>query len=227
MVDRAILLSHPTFQQDNLKMVIKVLLNNDYPIEFIFNTINSRLDYLFMKQKRERIISNNDNSNECTDRKRWFTIPYIHSISNRFKNITKDLDTKISYFSLNKLGSIIRGHKDILPNMSQKNVVYKILCKDCDASYVGQTCRQLKTRISEHKNHIRWNTNTQSVITEHRINNDHDFDWDNVLILDKERFLGKRLISEMLYIKCQDNGLNRQADTEYLHHAYTCILERF
>jgi len=30
-----------------------------------------------------------------------------------------------------------------------------ISCKDCDASYVEQISRQLKTKISEHKNHIR------------------------------------------------------------------------
>jgi len=31
MVDRAILLSHPIFHRDNLRMIIKVLLDNDYP----------------------------------------------------------------------------------------------------------------------------------------------------------------------------------------------------
>jgi hypothetical protein len=93
---------------------------------------------------------------------------------------------------------------------------------------VGQTSKQLKTRISEHKNHIRRNTNTGSVITEHRISRGHNFDWDNILIPDRERFLGKRLnISEMMHIKYQDTiVLNRQADTEYLY-AYTCILKRF
>jgi len=41
--------------------------------------------------------------------------------------------------------------KDKLPQWSHTNVVYKIECKDCDASYVGQTSRMLKTRIKEHK----------------------------------------------------------------------------
>jgi len=80
----------------------------------------------------------------------------------------------ISYFSLNKLGIIIKEHKDTLPNLSQKNVVYKLSCKDCDAIYIGQACRKLKTRINEHRNHIRRNTNTESVI--HRMNLNHDFD---------------------------------------------------
>lgn len=47
----------------------------------------------------------------------------------------------------------------------------------------------------------------RSVITDHRIQN-HEFDWINVEILDRELISGKRLISEMIYIKRQKNSLN-------------------
>jgi len=40
-------------------------------------------------------------------------------------------------FSLNKLERIIKTQKDRLSNYSKKNVVYKIFCNDCDATYVG------------------------------------------------------------------------------------------
>jgi len=40
----------------------------------------------------------------------WFTVPYISIISEKLKNTIKDLDTNMSYFSLNKLRNIIRGH---------------------------------------------------------------------------------------------------------------------
>lgn len=43
--------------------------------------------------------------------------------------------------------------------------------------------RQLKTRISEHRNDINRNTNNHSVITEHRKDLSHEFDWNNVEIL--------------------------------------------
>jgi len=67
--------------------------------------------------------------------------------------------------------------------------VYKIKCKECNASYV--TNRILKTRIKEYINHINWNTTQQSLL---RIDlNFHEFDWENINILDEEEFLHKRL----------------------------------
>jgi len=103
------------------------------------------------------------------------------------------------------------------------NVVYKINCKDCDASYVGQIGKQLKTRISEHKNHIKWKTSIHSVITEHRMQRGHDFDWDDVKILDVERNYSRRLISEMINIKFQNKSINLQTDTESLNRAYASV----
>ena len=38
----------------------------------------------------------------------------------------------------------------------------------------------------------------------------HDFDWNNIQILDEESCHNKRLISEMLNIKKQKNSLNLQ-----------------
>jgi len=103
-------------------------------------------------------------------------------------------------------------------------VVYKLCCKNCDASYVGQTIETVKDK--EHRNHINKNTITQSVITEHRLQFNHDVDWKNVKILDSERFLGKRLVSEMMFIKKQKSGINLQSDTEHLDDAYILILSK-
>jgi len=61
---------------------------------------------------------------------------------------------------------------------------------------------------SEHSNHINRNTIQHSVITQHRMDLFHEFDWDNVHILDKEQILHKRLLSEMTHIKKQKQGLN-------------------
>jgi len=49
----------------------------------------------------------------------------------------------------------------------------------------------------------------------------NDFNWKNVEILDVERNFKKRLIFEMINIKCQKNSINLQTDNEVLDHAYS------
>jgi len=102
-------------------------------------------------------------------------------------------------------------------------VVYQLNCQNCSASYVGQTKRAVTIRVNEHKNHIIRNLSQQLVITVHRLLYKHDFDWDNVQILDEETNYNKRLISEMIFIKKQKFGLNAQTDTELLDPIYNDI----
>jgi len=85
--------------------------------------------------------------------------------------------------------------------------------------------RQLKTRITEHKNHIGWNTTERSVVSEYRLLK-HEFDWNHVEILDEEPYLGKRLVSEMLHIKKQTYSLNSQTDIESLYETYFPIINK-
>jgi len=80
---------------------------------------------------------------------------------------------------------MIKTQKD-LPADCKKNIVYKISYNNYDASYIGQTYRQLKTRISDH--------------------------WNNIQILDTECNYNKRLISEIINIKQQNNSINLNKD---------------
>ena len=54
-------------------------------------------------------------------------------------------------FTTNTLRSILTHTKTPTPAKQQKNVIYKIPCGDCDAFYIGQTCRPLTKRIKEHE----------------------------------------------------------------------------
>jgi len=92
----------------------------------------------------------------------------------------------IGYRCLNKLNKFVKTHKDKEQGTSNNNVVYKVACKDCDASYVGQTKRQLKTRLREHMNNIRQDYSKHTVVSEHIVNFNHAFDWESVQILDHE-----------------------------------------
>jgi len=61
------------------------------------------------------------------------------------------LKAKLAFFCLHKLGRIIKAQKDLLLLGFTKNVVYKLNCKNCDATYIGQTKKRLNTRVVEHK----------------------------------------------------------------------------
>jgi len=87
-----------------------------------------------------------------------------------------------------------------------------MLCNNCNAFYVGQTKRQLKTRINEHMKNIKFDESKHSVITKHMLEENHAFNWQNVKILDFETSYFKRLISEIIHIKTHDNGLNSVED---------------
>jgi hypothetical protein len=57
MVDRAFLLSDAKFHQKNIELMVNTLLANDYPAEFIFETINSRLKSLIHKKTLKQAVN--------------------------------------------------------------------------------------------------------------------------------------------------------------------------
>lgn len=231
LTDRCLLLSHPKFYEKNLTLVIKTLLSNGYPLDLVFDKVNHRIKHLINSNNMlNSRISHCDNNDRSDERKRLLVIPYIKKLSemvvSSIKKTNKNFNFIVGYRCMNKLNKFIRTHKDKNQQSGNSNVVYKINCGDCDASYVGQTKRQLKTRIKEHKNNIRVESKRLSVISEHIIQENHTFDWDNVKILDVETNYHKRLVSEMLHIKEQKNGLNLNKDTEMLSDSYSDILDR-
>jgi len=55
LIDRAFLLSHPDFQQKNIELCVKLLLDNGYPLKLIFEKINKRLKKLITTINHNKI----------------------------------------------------------------------------------------------------------------------------------------------------------------------------
>jgi len=108
------------------------------------------------KTLKQQQTSTDTNKQQIT---KWFTILYISIFSEKFRNVIGDTSLKLSFHSLNNLTKFIKVHKDPLPNSQKKNVVYKIHCRDCDASYVRQTGRLkqkfLNIRVTSEETHLR------------------------------------------------------------------------
>jgi len=221
LVDRAINLSHPMFHEKNLTLCIKLLLDNGYPLSLIFEKINSRLKKIFV----QRTITIDNFTNSEIERK-IIVVPYVNPISEKIQaNIDKS-KAMISFRCINTLRHFVKVHKDQDHILSKNNVVYKISCNDCDASYVGQTKRQLKTRLKEHKHNLKQDCSKHSVISEHIVKYNHFFDWDNTKIIDRDSNYYKRIVSQMIHIKEQRKGLNLNSDTELLNESYFYILSQ-
>lgn len=105
----------------------------------------------------------------------------------------------------------------------RSGVIYKISCYDCNATYIGQTKRLLRTRITEPKKDID-RIGTPLVVFCHRLDSNHRVDWKGVSILDTEGSYQKRLISEMIHINRQNFGLNKRSDPDFLSEMYIPIL---
>jgi len=110
----------------------------------------------------------------------------------------------VGYKSLNNLSNIVRAHKDKTDFNIKNNVVYKIRCKNCGASYVGQTKRQLQTKIKKHFNNTRMDPsrhNNLGIKTYGNLFMNLNIIFGDTEILDLESKYNKRLISEMMHIK--------------------------
>jgi len=227
LIDRAFLLSHPSYHQKNVEMIVNLLLENGYPLNLIFEKINSRLKTLIYNKRISNNARENNNRTQTDNEntRKIVALPYIKNITERVAGSIDRTKYIVGYRILNNLGKYVRAQKDQNKWLCNNNVVYKINCNDCSASYVGQTKRQLSTRIKEHVNNFKSSSAKPTVLTQHMLDLSHSFDWKNIQILDAESNYYKRSVSEMLHIKEQLNGINAQTDTELLDESYFEILD--
>lgn len=152
LTDKIFKLSHPRFHERNFKFIFDILLSNGYPANFIFTTVTHRVKSLL----HNNIMSPSTSASppSPSPAPSFFVIPYIRGVSEQFKDIAANLNQSLAFVVLNKLNRFIKTHTDPLPMENHFNVVYKICCEECTASYVRQTNRQLATRINKHKSNI-------------------------------------------------------------------------
>ena len=120
-------------------------------------------------------MDNTKNTELLTKKLRSFSIPYVKSISEKFFPIVNMFNCKLVYFIPNLLKNFIKKGKDGLDPLCNQNVVYKIFCDNCNVNYVSQTKRQLKIRLQEHTSDINKKSKLSSMISNHRIDHNHNF----------------------------------------------------
>ena len=98
--------------------------------------------------------------------------------------------------------------KDPIPKFLKLFVVYKFVCPDCNACYIGETTRHLSTRIKEHLE-----TDKKSHIFAYLVNNEtcKALSTENCFeIIDSVSTLFKLKLKEALHITWKKPSLNKQ-----------------
>ena len=75
--------------------------------------------------------------------------------------------------------------KDKQSCFDKRNIVYKIDCIDCDATYIGQISRKLRFRVDEHKRDVRKKKST-SALAKHTLQTGHTINFDRPKMMDTE-----------------------------------------
>ena len=76
-----------------------------------------------------------------------------------------------------RIKNLLPRPKDPVDPSLSRGLVYRIMCRDCDLSYVGQTGNSLETRIRQHKAGFRLFHTKKSAAAEHALKERHRIQW--------------------------------------------------
>ena len=141
---------------------------------------------------------------------RCVTLPYCAGLSEKLTRIFRKHDTRVGLKPEQTVKGILVKPKDRTPQDQQCGAIYKITCAECDAFYIGESGRQLNTRIGEHKKSVRLD-GISSAVGEHQMDTGHDIKWEEVSVLAVESKDFARKVKEAIEIHSQQPKLNRPA----------------
>lgn len=220
LVDRSILLSDPSFHLKNLSLVREVLIENNYPDNFVDTYVMNRLKTL---EDRANETPNIDDVLVNIPPVK-FCFPYVKGLSQSVSRTLRPYNVSCVFKNVNDLSHIYSSLKDKTSLPFTSNVVYKIPCGGCQSSYIGQTGRWLKTRLNEHDKNVNRKEKEHTALTKHKINFDHQFKYDKVEVLYKEKNERKRIIHEMCHIVRDNTAVNLRTDVDNLCASYFGLL---
>ena len=126
----------PDSLQDETDYLNNVFSKNNYNTDFVRRNTHDNTD-----------SNSQTNSGPVTTA----TIPYIRGTSETIARILQPYNIRVAHKPITTLRRLLTNVKDKDKPQDRQRAVYKIKCCDCQASYIGETGRNLSTRLTEHK----------------------------------------------------------------------------
>ena len=136
------------------------------------------------------------------------TIPYIKGTSETISRILQPYNIRVAHKPTTTLRHLLTNVKDRDEPSNRQGAVYKIKCSDCQASYIGETGRNLNTRLTEHKRATKNGDANNHIAVHHQLTN-HNIDWDSAQCLTYSTNYFQRLTLESWYTNLEQTPLNR------------------
>ena len=115
---------------------------------------------------------------------------------------------RVAHKPITTLRQLLTNVKDKVEPKNRQGAVYKIKCCDCPATYVGETGRNLNTRLTEHRRATK-NGDNKNNIAEHHLQTDHRIDWDSAECISFSTDYYQRLTLESWFTNLERTPLNR------------------
>ena len=120
-------------------------------------------------------------------------------LSSELRRTLQPFGFRPAFYNPITLRNILVNLKDRIAN-DERSGVYKIVCDDCQGVYIGETGRQMKIRVAEHKKAWEKRVVGKSAFADHLINSGHSLKEGSEELLHKENSLFERMALEHIEI---------------------------
>ncbi|CAH8523810.1 unnamed protein product [Heterobilharzia americana] len=148
--------------------LIFTLKKNGYPRNFI----------------RRCLYRASPTTKSSTEINKRIVLPYIKNVSEITTRLLRPLEIAVAHEPTNSLQTLLCRPKDATSKEDKPNIIYKINRNNCGQHYIGQSGHPLRLRLHEHQSAIKRH-DISSLISMHVDNYGHEFNFDNVEILDR------------------------------------------
>ena len=166
----------------------------------------------------------NENTRQERD-KGFVSLPYVSGTTEAIGRVLGNAGFKVAMKPCRTLRQELVAPKDVTPTMEKAGVVYQIGCKDCDATYIGHTSKNLKDRVKQHRSATDKDKTIKSGVAEHAWTQHCVIDWLNVKVLVQESQKKRRQIKQSLLIKSSTEEMHRDSGID-LSIAFLRLIHR-
>ena len=197
-------------------------MNYGYNKDLIYRFINNFLKAHIVPDIRDSNSSQQDNISNVRPKVVFINLPYLEDTTSKVRNTIlgfiksyDPLGTKLKIIILYRCCTVRQFFdiKDKIPLDMRANVIYKITCS-CGQMYIGETRRNVYTRMAEHAKTS--GTNITAVGQRLTDNPGHSANTAIPDVLASSRYNFKRKIKEALFIQSIKPELNTQVEHKKL-----------